>query len=104
MRVLLERLERHPCTGVHAEVCVRDRLQVRSRDHQLSDEVLLDIRTPLAALDAQPQHSDVSFALLDTPGPNEYGEEALRFQVPAHPCAANLFDLLGSRTCRVTFL
>ncbi len=60
-------------------------VQVRARDHQLSDEVLLEIQTPLAALDAQPQHSDVSFALLDTPGPNEFGEEALRFQVGIQP-------------------
>ena len=55
--------------------------QVRKRECKLSDEVLLEIDAPLAALAAQTQHSNVSIALLDTPGPNEHGEEALCFQV-----------------------
>lgn len=69
------------------EDAIRSHLQnlntkVRLRSHQLSDEVLLDIRVPLVALEQQlQQHGNMSFALLDTPGPNEFGEEALRSQV-----------------------
>ncbi len=50
-------------------------VQVRTREHQLSDEVLLDIQLPIAALagHAGDAHGDVAFQLLDTPGPNESG-------------------------------
>ncbi|DBA79310.1 TPA: hypothetical protein ACH3X2_007789 [Trebouxia sp. C0005] len=59
--------------------------EARTRDHLLSDEKYLDLKIPIAALQAS---SDVTAAaqkvairLLDTPGPNEAGEVALKAQV-----------------------
>ncbi|KAK9830273.1 hypothetical protein WJX72_010744 [[Myrmecia] bisecta] len=55
--------------------------EVRLRAHRQSDEAFLDIRAPVAALSASESTPGVAFRLLDTPGPNEAGEEALKFQV-----------------------
>ncbi|DBA78877.1 hypothetical protein WJX77_008617 [Trebouxia sp. C0004] len=59
--------------------------EARTRDHLLSDEKYLDLKIPIAALQAS---SDVTAAaqtvtirLLDTPGPNEAGEVALKAQI-----------------------
>lgn len=55
---------------------------VRSREHQLSDDEVLQIQAPLQALDGYgPEFGRVT--LLDTPGPNEAGEEQLKHQVRA---------------------
>ena len=52
------------------------------RNHQASDEGFLDVRIPVAALETFEQDpAAVSLQLLDTPGPNEFGEEALKHQV-----------------------
>lgn len=49
--------------------------QVRTRQHKLHDEVLLDVQLPIAALAGRNGAADdVAFQLLDTPGPNESGE------------------------------
>ena len=56
--------------------------EIRTRDHNASDEAFLDVHIPVAALETF--HLDpkgVSLHLLDTPGPNEYGEESLKHQV-----------------------
>ena len=58
--------------------------ETRTRDHLLSDEIYLDLKIPIAALknrnDETAPH-DVTIRLLDTPGPNEAGEIALKAQV-----------------------
>ena len=62
--------------------------EVRMRDHNASDEAFLDVHIPVAALETF--HLDpkgVSLHLLDTPGPNEYGEESLKHRVS--PLASN---------------
>ncbi|KAK9809277.1 hypothetical protein WJX73_000125 [Symbiochloris irregularis] len=57
-------------------------LEKRGRAHQLSDETPLEIRTRIAALETvSTAPKDISLKLLDTPGPNEAGEESLRYQV-----------------------
>ena len=49
--------------------------QVRTRQHQLHDEVLLDVQLPIASLAGHAGAADdIAFQLLDTPGPNESGE------------------------------
>ena len=65
--------------------------EVRARTSLQSDESFLDVQAPLAAL-APPGAPDqapageaggrvaLPLCLLDTPGPNEAGEEGLRFQ------------------------
>lgn len=58
--------------------------EIRMRDHQLSDETYLDLKIPIAALKAYDDEAiahDVTIRLLDTPGPNEAGEVALKAQV-----------------------
>ena len=58
--------------------------EVRMRDHHLSDETYLDLKIPIAALKAYDDEAiarDVTVCLLDTPGPNEAGEVALKAQV-----------------------
>ena len=56
--------------------------EVRTRNHQASDEGFLDVRMPVAALESfELDPAAVSLQLLDTPGPNEFGEEALKHQV-----------------------
>ena len=58
--------------------------EVRMRDHNLSDETYLDLKIPIAALKAYDDEAiarDVTIRLLDTPGPNEAGEVALKSQV-----------------------
>lgn len=58
--------------------------ETRTRDHLLSDETYLDLKTPIAALkdnNAETASPDVTIRLLDTPGPNEAGEIALKAQV-----------------------
>lgn len=58
--------------------------EVRMRDHQLSDETYLDLKIPMAALKAYDDEAiarDITIRLLDTPGPNEAGEVALKAQV-----------------------
>ena len=55
-------------------------LEKRGRAHHYSDESLLEIKTRIAALEnvgLVPQ--EISLKLLDTPGPNEAGEESLRY-------------------------
>ena len=61
--------------GCHLEILNK---QVRGRKHSKDDEQILTVRTQLAALQAQPQDLKVGLRLLDTPGPNEAGEDALR--------------------------
>ena len=56
--------------------------EVRTRNHHASDEAFLDVRIPVAALDTTEIDPEaVSLQLLDTPGPNEFGEESLKHQV-----------------------
>lgn len=50
--------------------------EVRGRKHKKEDEAILTLRTELAALKGEEQA--VGLRLLDTPGPNEAGEEALK--------------------------
>ena len=52
----------------------------RGRGHRFSDESLLEIKTCIAALEGVgvvPR--EVSLKLLDTPGPNEAGEESRKY-------------------------
>ena len=70
---------------VEGSAAVRRRLhelndEVRQREHCLFDEEPLSITAPLAALADQPP-IPTELHLLDTPGPNEAGEEGLRYQV-----------------------
>ncbi len=67
-----------------------------------SDEAYLDVAVPIAALErAHLGAGAVPLQLLDTPGPNEAGEESLKFQVggAVHPpgrvtgCLANSHDM-----------
>ena len=52
------------------------------RDHNASDEAFLDVHIPVAALETfNLDPKGVSLHLLDTPGPNEYGEESLKHRV-----------------------
>ena len=70
---------------------------MRTREFLASDEAFLDVSVPIAALEGLPTGQlgpeAVPLQLLDTPGPNEAGEESLKFQVlhSAHascwPCA-----------------
>lgn len=56
--------------------------EVRTRKHLSSDEAYLDVQVPIASLEAAEVDPEaVSLQLLDTPGPNEAGEESLKFQV-----------------------
>lgn len=59
--------------------------EARTRDHLLSDETYLDLKIPIAALQASSDVTagaqTVTIRLLDTPGPNEAGEVALKAQV-----------------------
>jgi hypothetical protein len=59
--------------------------EARTRDHLLSDEKYLDLKIPIAALqasnDVTAAAQNVTIRLLDTPGPNEAGEVALKAQV-----------------------
>ena len=56
--------------------------EVRTRDYLASDEAYLDVTVPIAALEAAALGPGaVPLQLLDTPGPNEAGEESLKFQV-----------------------
>lgn len=57
--------------------------ETRSRAHSHSDETLLDLRIPVTAFDrcVQGAAPEVAVRLLDTPGPNEAGETALKAQV-----------------------
>jgi hypothetical protein len=60
--------------------------EVRTRDYLASDEAALDVSVPIAALEGLADAQllgpgGVPLQLLDTPGPNEAGEESLRFQV-----------------------
>ncbi len=67
------------CAGEHLRYLNKE---VRTRNHQASDEGFLDVRIPVAALETFEMDPDaVSLHLLDTPGPNEFGEEALKHQV-----------------------
>ena len=62
--------------------------EARTREHLLSDETYLDLKIPIAALQASDEVTaaaqTVTVRLLDTPGPNEAGEVALRAQVCSH--------------------
>lgn len=59
--------------------------ETRTRNHMLSDETYLDLKIPIAALqgsdEATAAAQTVTIRLLDTPGPNEAGEVALKAQV-----------------------
>ncbi|GAX72603.1 hypothetical protein CEUSTIGMA_g59.t1 [Chlamydomonas eustigma] len=46
-----------------------------------SSGIMLQIHVPIAALQEYDTHDSAKLHLLDTPGPNEAGEEGLRFQV-----------------------
>mmetsp|Transcript_6724 Transcript_6724/g.18809 ORF Transcript_6724/g.18809 Transcript_6724/m.18809 type:complete len:1043 (-) Transcript_6724:248-3376(-) len=64
---------------------VRQRLhelntEVRQREHCILDEEMVTIRAPLVALANQPP-MPTELHLIDTPGPNEAGEEGLKYQV-----------------------
>ena len=73
-------------------------LEKRGRAHQLSDEKPLEIRTRIAALeDVGTVPKDISLKLLDTPGPNEAGEESLRCHARAK-AAAEQSDCAASLT------
>ena len=61
--------------GTHLEILNKN---VRSRKHSKDDEQIVTVRTDLAALRSQPTDLAVGLRLLDTPGPNEAGEDALR--------------------------
>eukprot|EP00879_Flechtneria_rotunda_P004959 GHRR01005234.1.p1 GENE.GHRR01005234.1~~GHRR01005234.1.p1 ORF type:complete len:470 (+),score=121.45 GHRR01005234.1:171-1580(+) len=58
---------------------------VRTREHQHKDEQVLNITAPLVVLDSlesgSADLSGIRLCLLDTPGPNEAGEEGLKYQV-----------------------
>ena len=58
---------------------------MRTREYSASDEAFLNVSVPIAALegldDGMLGPEAVPLQLLDTPGPNEAGEESLRFQV-----------------------
>ena len=55
-------------------------VRARSHKHSLADEQPLQLRTSIAAVaSGQPQGGSISLELLDTPGPNEAGEEHLRY-------------------------
>ena len=54
-------------------------MRTRSHRHAQADEQALQLRTSIAAVaNVQPQGQGISLELLDTPGPNEAGEEHLR--------------------------
>ncbi|CAL8468472.1 g8012 [Coccomyxa elongata] len=56
--------------------------EVRTRNYLSSDETYLDVHVPIATLEAsEADPESISLQLLDTPGPNEAGEESLKFQV-----------------------
>ena len=57
--------------------------EARMRDHLLRDETYLDLQIPIAALRDRNDTQGVTIRLLDTPGPNEAGEVALKAQVLA---------------------
>eukprot|EP00191_Tetraselmis_sp_GSL018_P003015 CAMPEP_0177597860 /NCGR_PEP_ID=MMETSP0419_2-20121207/11969_1 /TAXON_ID=582737 /ORGANISM="Tetraselmis sp., Strain GSL018" /LENGTH=425 /DNA_ID=CAMNT_0019090123 /DNA_START=455 /DNA_END=1728 /DNA_ORIENTATION=+ len=76
-------------TDGETQVCgqkpVYDHLQalnkdVRSRPHRIYDEAVLTVQTPFAALAGQ-TGAKARLHLLDTPGPNEAGEDGLKYQV-----------------------
>ena len=80
--------------------------EVRTRDHAASDEAFLNVSVPIAALEGLDDGllgpEAVPLQLLDTPGPNEAGEESLRYQV------GGLLQALGCNhhrpgKCRVDF-
>jgi hypothetical protein len=56
--------------------------EVREHARGPADEAVLDITAPMVALEeGGPGGPGTRLCLLDTPGPNEAGEEGLRFQV-----------------------
>lgn len=61
--------------GAHLEYLNKE---VRGRKHKKDDETILTVRTELAALKHETSDLSVGLRLLDTPGPNEAGEEALK--------------------------
>ena len=52
--------------------------EVRGRQHRKEDENFLTVNIDIAALKNESAHPDVRLRLLDTPGPNEAGEDALK--------------------------
>ncbi len=82
--------------------------EARTRDHLLSDETYLDLKIPIAALEGSCEEAaqSVTIRLLDTPGPNEAGEVALKAQVdictlnciPLHPSIASASAVCSNKT------
>ena len=68
--------------------------EARARTHLLTDETYLDLSIPIAALQADAKGTEaaqtVTIRLLDTPGPNEAGETALKAQVGIFLCCSCL--------------
>ncbi len=76
------------CAGEHLRYLNRE---VRMRDHMASDEAFLDVHIPVAAIETfQLDPKGVSLHLLDTPGPDEYGEESLKHRVRVTPFASSI--------------
>lgn len=76
--------------------------EARTRDHLLTDEVYLDLHLPVAALQGNIGISSAAetttLRLLDTPGPNEAGEIALKAQVGTlwmHDCSCKCTLVAG---------
>lgn len=94
-----------PVTGAAAISARLRSLNAEARAHLRSaaDERVLDITAPLVALgEGGPGGACTRLCLLDTPGPNEAGEEGLRFQVGEEHCARVLF-WLGFRFWRLVW-
>lgn len=53
-------------------------LEARNRQHTKADEQPLVLKAPVAVLAAQQGTQAINLELLDTPGPNEAGQEHLR--------------------------
>ena len=63
-------------------------VRTRGHRHAQTDEQALQLRTSIAAVaNVQTQGQGITLELLDTPGPNEAGEEHLRYvSCSQHPC------------------
>lgn len=68
--------------------------EARTREHSQKDETLLDLEIPIAAFEqcVQAETPGVGIRLLDTPGPNEAGEVALKAQVSTVSCLCIFHD------------
>ena len=65
--------------ALHADDTMRAlNLEARQRQHTKADEQPLVLQAPVAVLAAQEGTQAINLELLDTPGPNEAGQEHLR--------------------------